>query len=126
MHSWYGLTVHIDQQDRFVLGLDPDPDPDPALPWVEPTQLTLVVLDELGPQSTIKSGARCPTDGASCEDESPTGPISARPGWVYDSRPHRGSPEAYTMENPRMKWPKSMEIDADPSPMVSTLAGRLC
>lgn len=54
LHSWNGTTAHIDQPDRFVLDLDPDP----ALPWkamVEATQLTLVVLDELGLQSFLKT-----------------------------------------------------------------------
>lgn len=51
LHSWNGTTAHIDQPDRFVL------DPDPALPkaMVEATQLTLVVLDELGLQSFLKT-----------------------------------------------------------------------
>ncbi|WP_238540160.1 DNA ligase D [Pseudomonas sp. GM84] len=54
LHSWNGTTDHIEQPDRFVLDLDPDP----ALPWkamVEATQLTLVVLDELGLQSFLKT-----------------------------------------------------------------------
>ncbi|MBF8806128.1 DNA ligase D [Pseudomonas asiatica] len=54
LHSWNGTTARIDQPDRFVLDLDPDP----ALPWkamVEATQLTLVVLDELGLQSFLKT-----------------------------------------------------------------------
>ncbi|MGO3984255.1 DNA ligase D [Pseudomonas sp. SAS7] len=54
LHSWNGTTDHIDKPDRFVLDLDPDP----ALPWkamVEATQLTLVVLDELGLQSFLKT-----------------------------------------------------------------------
>ncbi|CAG8868738.1 Multifunctional non-homologous end joining protein LigD [Pseudomonas fluorescens] len=54
LHSWNGTTEHIDQPDRFVLDLDPDP----ALPWkamVEATQLTLVVLDELGLESFLKT-----------------------------------------------------------------------
>ncbi|HEN8727070.1 TPA: DNA ligase D [Pseudomonas putida] len=54
LHSWNGTTAHIDHPDRFVLDLDPDP----ALPWkamVEATQLTLVVLDELGLQSFLKT-----------------------------------------------------------------------
>jgi bifunctional non-homologous end joining protein LigD len=54
LHSWNGTTDAIDQPDRFVLDLDPDP----ALPWkamVEATQLTLVVLDELGLQSFLKT-----------------------------------------------------------------------
>ncbi|MGN8258765.1 DNA ligase D [Pseudomonas sp. SMSB3] len=54
LHSWNGTTEHIEQPDRFVLDLDPDP----ALPWkamVEATQLTLVVLDELGLHSFLKT-----------------------------------------------------------------------
>lgn len=54
LHSWNGTTAHIEQPDRFVLDLDPDP----ALPWksmVEATQLTLVVLDELGLRSFLKT-----------------------------------------------------------------------
>lgn len=54
LHSWNGTTGHIEEPDRFVLDLDPDP----ALPWkamVEATQLTLVVLDELGLRSFLKT-----------------------------------------------------------------------
>lgn len=54
LHSWNGTTRHIEQPDRFVLDLDPDP----SLPWkamVEATQLTLVVLDELGLRSFLKT-----------------------------------------------------------------------
>lgn len=54
LHSWNGTTGHIEEPDRFVLDLDPDP----ALPWkamAEATQLTLVVLDELGLRSFLKT-----------------------------------------------------------------------
>jgi len=53
LRCWNSTTAHIDQPDRVVLDLDPDP----ALPWkamAEVTQLTLLVLDELGLQSFLR------------------------------------------------------------------------
>ncbi|WP_223570935.1 DNA ligase D [Pseudomonas sp. BF-R-26] len=54
LHTWNATSVDLDKPDRFVLDLDPDP----ALPWksmIEATQLTLIVLDELGLKAFLKT-----------------------------------------------------------------------
>jgi len=54
LHTWNATAKDFDKPDRMVLDLDPDP----ALPWksmVEATRLTLVLLDELGLKSFIKT-----------------------------------------------------------------------
>ncbi|WP_017917876.1 DNA ligase D [Burkholderia gladioli] len=53
-HTWNATQRNLDCPDRLILDLDPDP----ALPWkrmVEATQLTLVVLEELGLKAFLKT-----------------------------------------------------------------------
>ncbi|WP_285260972.1 DNA ligase D [Halopseudomonas bauzanensis] len=53
-HTWGAGSSNIDKPDRLTLDLDPDPE----LPWktmLEATELVLVVLDELGLESWLKT-----------------------------------------------------------------------